>query len=299
MADANSGSLLVLGSLNLDTTVFVDAHPAPGETVVAHSKQTGLGGKGANQAVAGARAGVPTSLVSAVGDDAAGAELMAGVAAHGVDTAHVFTVTGAASGVALITVDSHGENSIVVVPGAAHELDARTVAEACSRISGERSVLLAQLELPAALVEAACLAAHAAGARIALNLSPAQPVSAALLAVCDPLIVNAHEAQELVGFLVDAHTSERAVRELTERCVAVVITLGPDGAAFGDATGIGRCAGQKVDVVDTTGAGDAFAGALAAALVEGRELADAVEQGTRAGAATVQHLGAQPPASAR
>lgn len=297
MAGATQGLLLVLGSVNHDIIVFVDAHPAPGETVVAHSSQTGLGGKGANQAVAGVRAGVHTALISAVGDDAAGRELIAGVQAHHVDTTQVATVAGAISGTALITVDSHGENSIVVAPGAANALDARTVAAACSAACAEGSVLLAQLELPTDVVEAACLAAHAAGARVALNLSPAQPISEELLAICDPLIMNVHEAQELLGFAIADNTVERAVRRLAERCVSVVITLGSDGAAFGDTAYVERRAAPQVAVVDTTGAGDAFAGALAAALVQGNSLADAVERGIAAGAIAVQHVGAQPPAS--
>ncbi|NYI41595.1 ribokinase [Demequina lutea] len=290
------GPLIVLGTVNRDHVVFVDLHPLPGQTILGHSYETGTGGKGSNQAVSAARAGAAVTFVSAVGDDSAGAELLADLAAKGVNVSHVTRVDGQPSGVALITVSADGENSIIVAPGASASLDPALVSGTVADLVEPGSVLLTQLELPLPVVERACLVAHERGARVVLNLSPMQPVAEAVLAACDPLIVNAGEAATLAESrcesVQDAHDVAQA---LAARCRSVVVTLGGDGAVVADGAPARHFPGETVPVVDTTGAGDSFAGALAAALVAGAGLDDAVRSGIQASALTVQHVGAQPP----
>lgn len=292
--------LIVLGTVNRDHVIFVDHHPLPGETILGHSYETGTGGKGSNQAVAAARAGASVMFVTAVGDDSAGAEMLADLEAKGVDVSRAAVMDSMPSGVALITVSADGENSIIVAPGASALLDPIRVNESIADIAGARSVVLTQLELPLAVVESACLAAHRAGSRIVLNLSPIATVSEALLETCDPLIVNAGEAAALTHAACDsieeAHDTADA---LATRCGSVVITLGAKGAVVADSSPARHFPAHKVQVIDTTGAGDSFAGALAAALVSGTTLDEAVKSGIDASALTVQHAGAQPPAGWR
>jgi len=300
--DPDSGStpapLIVLGTVNRDHVVFVDKHPLPGETILGHSYETGTGGKGSNQAVAAARAGAPTMFVSAVGDDSAGDQMLADLEAKGVDVSRVTHVDSMPSGVALITVSADGENSIIVAPGASATLDPVRVSATVTDLVTPGAVLLTQLELPLAVVELSCLAAQASGARVVLNLSPIAEISEALLGTCDPLLVNAGEAASLLQAPCDTlEQAHSAADALARRCRSVVITLGGDGAIAADASPARHFPGKKVPVVDTTGAGDSFAGALAAALLRGETLDDAVTSGIAASALTVQHVGAQPPAN--
>jgi ribokinase len=260
--------LVVLGSINLDYTVVVEHRPAPGETVLADTLVTATGGKGANQAVAAAAAGVRPVLLAAVGPDAAAA--VEELQLKGVDLAHLQHTT-TPTGIALITVGADGENTIVVAPGANAVLDAVAVAQHVRDLDPD--VLLAQLEVPVDTVLAAARVAR----RFVLNYSPALPVPNELLELADPLIVNETEAAQLSA----------APRSL-------VVTLGAAGARFVDADGEGSIPAPTVDVVDTTGAGDAFAGTLAAALVGGATLRDAVAAGVAAGSAAVRFVGAQP-----
>ncbi|WP_430867056.1 PfkB family carbohydrate kinase [Demequina aurantiaca] len=291
--------LVVVGAINQDQIVSVPHIPLPGETVLGRSFRSRPGGKGANQAAAAARAGAEVTLVSAVGQDDAGRSLLRHLASAGVDIAHVVTDSSAPSGVALIAVSPSGENSIVVALGAAAGLDPVATAGTVATLISAGDVLLTQLELPQAVVTASCSAAGAAGARVVLNYSPVREVPADVLVAADPLIVNAGEAAALAGFPVQSRDdAERAARSLAARARSVVITLGPVGAvAYGD-NQLTFCAGLPVTAVDTTGAGDSFAGALAAALGTGATLHEATLLGIAAGAATVQHEGAQPPASA-
>lgn len=294
------GSLIVLGTVNRDHVVFVDLHPLPGETILGHSYETGTGGKGSNQAVAAARAGAAVTFVSAVGDDSAGTELLADLVAKGVNVSHVTRVDGQPSGVALITVSADGENSIIVAPGASASLDPALVSDTIADLVEPGSVLLTQLELPLPVVEKACLVAHARGARVVMNLSPMQPIAESLLAVCNPLIVNAGEAAALARSKCESVHDARSVAEvIAPRCGSVVVTLGADGAVVADDARARHFPAQAVHVVDTTGAGDSFAGALAAALVAGAGLDEAVRSGIQASALTVQHVGAQPPRDRR
>jgi len=260
--------LVVVGSINIDYTVVVDHRPAPGETVLASALVTSIGGKGANQAVAVAGAGVRPVLLAAVGPDAAAA--VEELQLRGVDLSHLQHAT-TPTGIALITVGADGENTIVVAPGANALLDDVAVAQHVRELDPD--VLLAQLEVPVATVLAAARVAR----RLVLNYSPALEVPNELLELADPLIVNETEAAQLSA---------------TPR--SLVVTLGAAGARFVDAGGEGSILAPAVDVVDTTGAGDAFAGALAAALVTGASLREAVEAGVAAGSEAVRFLGAQP-----
>lgn len=293
---SSASPLIVLGTVNRDHVVFVERHPLPGETLLGHSYETGTGGKGANQAVAAARAGASVTFVSAVGDDSPGRDMLEDLSAQGVDVSQVTTIDHLASGIALITVSRDGENTIIVDPGASATLDPATVSDTLLRLMRPGTVLLTQLELPLPVVVEGCLAAHSAGARIALNLSPLQEVPEDLLAVCDPLIVNAGEAAALAHTSCDSVEAALAVADgLARRCRSVVVTLGAQGAIVADDGPARHFPSHDVKVVDTTGAGDSFAGALAAALVGGATLDAAVLSGIDAAALTVQHVGAQPP----
>lgn len=293
--------LIVIGSANTDYTVVVDRHPQPGETLLGGDVTTGTGGKGANQALAAARAGGRPVLLAAVGADATGRALLEALGSSGVDVSNVAIDADAPTGVALIIVARDGENTIVVAPGANGRLDAESVAARVAELAGAGCVLLAQLEVPLAVVEAAAAAIDRAGGRVVLNLSPSRPVSDSLLALCDPLVVNETEAADLVAAPVDGPVpAAAAAAALLERCRSVVITLGSEGAVFAARDGgagpvSGHRPAPRVEVVDTTGAGDAFVGTLAAELAEGDDLEAAVELGVAAGAAAVQWLGAQPP----
>jgi ribokinase len=289
-----SSPLIVLGSANRDYTVVVERHPLPGETVLGGSVVTGTGGKGANQAAAAARAGAKPVFVGAVGDDSTGADILAELEAAGVDVSRVARSTEP-TGIALITVSRDGENTIVVAAGANGSLAPDPVAHVVATLAGPGSVLLAQLEIPVGVVAAAADVVAHAGGRFVLNLSPSVSVPSRMLGLADPLIVNESEASELAGSRIEsARDAEVVARRLLGSSRSVVITLGGDGVVIADVSGIVHLPSERVTVVDTTGAGDAFAGALAAALATGATLRDAVVAGIAAGAAAVQHVGAQP-----
>jgi ribokinase len=237
----------VVGSVNMDLVFAVDTLPAPGATVLASALTRSPGGKGGNQAVAAARAGADVVLVAAVGDDATGAALRAHLQGHGVDLAGVVALP-APSGTASIVVDAHGENVIVVAPGANAQLEL-TSTRLRDLVAG-CEVLLMQLEIPLRTALAAARLARAAGATVMLNASPAgaDPAALAQLAeLTDVVIVNESEA----------HSWDWPVAHL-------VTTLGARGATHRSAAGEDRAPAPSVDVVDTTGAGDVFAGVLAA-----------------------------------
>ncbi|WP_166874100.1 ribokinase [Salinibacterium sp. ZJ450] len=288
--------LIVLGSANRDLTVLVPRHPLPDETLLGSRLVTGTGGKGANQALAAARAGIRPLFVAALGTDVAGDELLADLAGGGVDVSGVVRVAEQPTGIALITVSEAGENTIVVVPGANGDLDVTAAAMAVSAASAPGTVLLAQLEIPLEVVQAGAVAVAEAGGRFVLNLSPARAVPAELLGLADPLVVNESEASLLAGQPVSSPESAASVaRALLEMSRSVVITLGAAGVVVADADGVRHVDAQRVTVLDTTGAGDAFVGALVARLADGQDLDAAVLAGVAAGADAVQHVGAQPP----
>ncbi|MFJ7771580.1 ribokinase [Streptomyces sp. NPDC097107] len=283
--------LLVVGSANADLVIGVERRPGAGETVLGTDLAVHPGGKGANQAVAAARLGARTALLARVGDDDYGRLLLDSQRAAGVDTVGVL-VGGAPTGVALITVDPSGDNSIVVSPGANGRLAPGDVRAAASLFHASR-VVSTQLEIPLeTVVEVVrCLAPDS---RFVLNPSPPRPLPREVLAACDPLIVNEHEAKVILG---DACVSERpedwARILLAKGPRSVVVTLGAEGALVASGTGVSRVPSVRVDAVDTTGAGDAFTAALAWRLGTGESLAEAAAYAARVGAAAVTRAGAQ------
>jgi ribokinase len=279
--------VVVVGSINLDTTLDVTRLPAAGETVLATGARTAVGGKGANQAAASALQGVPTALIAGVGDDAAGGSLLDALRATGVDVSGCRVVAGALSGQALITVDDAGANTIVVAAGANAELEAADVTPA-----GRARVVLVQLEIPHSAVRAALAAGRAGGAVTILNPAPARPLDRTLLALCDVVVPNEHEAVALTGAL----TVREAAAALAASApgITVIVTCGPQGAlVYRDGETIDVPA-LIVEAVDTVAAGDAFCGVLAACLAEGGQLDEAVRRASAAGAHATTVHGALP-----
>jgi ribokinase len=282
-----AASVLVIGSVNQDITVRVQRFPAPGETLLGRDVAYALGGKGANQAVAAARTGTPTALLATVGDDGPGRELRQLLASRDVDVSMLLTGT-LPTGTAHILVDDSGENQIVVVPGANHETDVVRV-QAAADVIAAAAVVVLQGEIPAAAIERAV--ALAGAARTVLNLAPFLDLDAETLARVDILVVNEAEAGLLLGRKVSAADALAAAEELASMSRAAVITLGAAGAVWaGD--GSGHSPAPAVDPVDTTGAGDAFVGVLAAATAAGRPLGRAVQDGVRAASRSVLQPGA-------
>ncbi|QIK08920.1 ribokinase [Streptomyces sp. ID38640] len=286
--------VLVVGSANADLTVRVDRRPGAGETVLGTDLVESAGGKGANQAAAAARIGGRTALLARVGGDAYGELLLGAQRAAGTDVTPVIVDGTARTGTAMIIVDPDGDNSIVVSPGANAALTPQDVAAAKDTIAASAVVSL-QLEIPMESVRATAAAAEQAGTRVVLNPSPAPTADLApeLLSVADPLVVNEHEARQLSG-LTDGTPTEwaQALRDRGAR--SVVVTLGGDGALVLDASGAENVPGVRVKAVDTTGAGDAFTGALATRLARGDALPEAARFAVRVGAAAVTKPGAQP-----
>ncbi|WP_409472006.1 ribokinase [Streptomyces sp. HC307] len=283
--------LLVVGSANADLVIGVERRPAAGETVLGSDLAVHPGGKGANQAVAAARLGARTALLARVGDDAHGRLLLDSQRAAGVDTVGVL-VGGAPTGVALITVDPSGDNSIVVSPGANGKLTPEDVRAAGSLFHASR-VVSAQLEIP---LETVVEAVRSLGpdSRFVLNPSPPRPLPQEVLAACDPLILNEHEAKVILGdALVGDDPADWARILLARGPRSVVVTLGAEGSLVASAEGVTRVPSVKVDAVDTTGAGDSFTAALAWKLGAGASLAEAAAYAARVGAAAVTKQGAQ------
>jgi ribokinase len=278
--------IVVVGSANMDVVGLAERLPRPGETVLGDDFVMTPGGKGANQAIAAARAGGTCAFLGAIGSDAFGVTINARLTASGVDMTHVRTSYGT-SGVAVIMVDHAGENSILVSPGANSTFVNLTDAERA--VIAAADVLVCQQEIPAETVTAAARTAHAAGTRVVLNAAPARELSPELLAAVDLLVVNESEAAAIAG------QDEPDIGALLTVVSRVVLTLGGDGAWYADRDGRSeRIPAFRVEVADTTAAGDAFTGALAVAWGEGRDLVDAVRWASAAGAACVRTVGAYP-----
>jgi ribokinase len=275
---------VVAGSANMDLVGLAERLPLPGETVLGDDFVMMPGGKGANQAIAAARAGGHAVFLGAIGSDAFGVTLNARLNAAGVDTVHVRTSYGA-SGVAVIMVDRAGENSILVSPGANSTFTDLTEAE--ERVIAGGDVLLCQQEIPVGTVIAACRAARAGGTRTILNAAPARELPADLLANVDLLVVNEVEAQAITG------SEEPDMAALLALVPRVVLTMGGAGSRYAERDGRDEhVPAFPVEATDTTAAGDAFTGALAVAWGEGRDLVEAVRWANAAGAVCVRQLGA-------
>ncbi|MFE9488693.1 ribokinase [Streptomyces sp. NPDC006641] len=278
--------IAVLGSTNMDLVAYVDRAPERGETVTGRELRTVPGGKGANQAVAAARAGGEVTMIGAVGDDEYGRELRSTLEHAGVDTDLLHTAEGP-SGTAHIVVDDVGANSIVVIPGANGTVTALGPGEMAAIAGAE--LLLLQLELPLSAVIEGARTAHAQGVRTILTPSPVQPLPSELLDCVDLLIPNEHEATALSGF-TDPHA---AARHLLGQVPAVVITLGAKGCLYAARGGEPVLfPAPEVTAVDTTGAGDTFVGTLAVALGERRPVPEALAWASAAAALCVQRPGA-------
>src|SRR4051794_4919070 len=278
----------VVGSVNLDLVVRAATLPGPGETVTGGTFERHGGGKSANQAVAAARQGATVRMVGAVGTDDLGDEAVADLAGEGVDVSAVARVP-AATGVAVIVVDEAGENQIAVASGANAELAPDAVEAALAGAEAGGGALLG-LEVPDAPGLGAARAARAAGPHVVLNPAPARALPVELLAAGPVLTPNEPEAAALSG----EPDPEAAARALAARTGApVVVTIGSRGALLADGDALERIPAPEVEAVDTTGAGDAFNGALAAALAGGAELAEAVRAAVAAAADSVRRPGAR------
>lgn len=285
-----AGHIVVVGSLNMDMVVRTPHLPNTGETVIGSDFRNYPGGKGANQAVAAARLGAQVKLVGRVGADSFGDILLDTLAQAGVDTTHVVQLENEASGVAFITVDDGGQNTIVVASGANGSLSPEDVSAAEAAFSNA-SVLLVQLECPLAAVERAIQLAKRHGAKVVLNPAPAQLLDASLLKRVDYLIPNQTELALLAG----QDSIQSAVQVLREHGVGrLVVTMGSEGALVVDGEFHRKIPTYPVQVVDTTAAGDAFAGAFAVGLTEGLSTTQATLWGNAAGALAVTRPGAQP-----
>ncbi len=292
--------IVVVGSSNTDMIVKTDRIPKPGETVIGGIFSMAAGGKGANQAVAAARAGGKVTFVGRVGTDLFGGQAVKGFRADGINVSRIVRDKKAASGVALIFVDAAGENSIAVASGANAALSPADVRKAKAAISAA-DVLLMQLETPLETVEAAADIAAKRNVPVILNPAPAQTLPDSLLKKISILTPNEHEAEMLTGIPVQSsEDADAAAGALTAKGVGmVIITLGPRGAYVYSDSFKGLLAGFPVSAVDTTAAGDVFNGAFAVAFAEKRPLADAVRFANAAAALSVTKMGAQPSAPKR
>jgi ribokinase len=273
----------------------VAALPRPGETVLGGDFFLSSGGKGANQAVAAARMGASTALVGCVGDDVDGRTVLADLKASAVDTSDVATLADVHTGAAFVMVAADGENFIVVAPGANDKLEAEPTADVVQRRLRPQDVLVTQAEIPLPTLVAAVLRADEMDGRAVLNLAPFRVVPDDVLRRCDPLVVNEGEAVALLEAAGSAGGEPQAMAaELGRRARSAVITLGGAGAVLSHGDAVEHVPSETVEVVDSTGAGDAFTGALAASLCRGDDLHTAVRLGVAAGSFAVGRPGAQP-----
>lgn len=285
--------IVVLGSVNTDLVLQCADLPLPGQTILGDGFRTLTGGKGANQAVAAARLGAPVAFIGCVGDDGFGRTARELLAAEGIDTAHLHTIAGTNTGVAMILVERSGQNCIALAAGANAALRPAHVDDAAALIEGA-AMLICQLESPLDAVQRAIDIAHAAGVTVLLNPAPVQPLPADLLAKVDVLVPNETEAAALTGLPPAApFDAARAAAQLRGQGPrTVIVTLGSAGALVSDAAGAVHVAAPRVQAVDTTGAGDTFIGAYAAARCAGAGLHQAITHGQRAAALSVTRAGA-------
>lgn len=282
--------ILVVGSLNMDLVVRTSRHPKIGETILGSDFQTFPGGKGANQAVAAARLGGQVSMIGRVGNDDFGETLLRTVQQNGVDASRILKDPSAATGVALITVDHAGQNTIVVASGANAKVSPEDI-QTASPLFSKGGILLLQLECPLSAVSEAVRLAHRNGMTVVLNPAPAQPLDPELLSGVDVLIPNQSELALLSG-KEDLSQGVKILQSWDVR--QVIVTLGDDGVLIAGEGYEEKLPAHHVEVVDTTAAGDAFVGGFAVALSEGLDVRTAAAWGNVAGALSVTRAGAQP-----
>jgi ribokinase len=285
------GKVVVLGSINRDLVLSVEAHPRPGETVSGADLREFPGGKGANQAVAAQRAGAACALFGAVGDDGFGEAMQTFLNSEGIDLSHLRVVQGRPTGIALITVDRHGENAIIVSAGANAALGPGDLA---GLVPAPGDLVVAQFEVPEPFIVAGFKRAHAAGAKTLLNPAPMRSLAPELLALTDLLILNETELESAGGGAPLG--DETAVTEAAQKLAAgqrhVIVTLGAQGCLAVTPEGVIRLPAPLAVAVDTTGAGDCFVGVLAAGLAEGLAFPVALERACKAASISVTRAGA-------
>ncbi|AKE93922.1 ribokinase [Cronobacter sakazakii] len=291
----SAGQLVVLGSINADHILNLEAFPAPGETVTGSQYQVAFGGKGANQAVAAGRSGADIAFIACVGEDDIGERIRQQLSRDNIDVAPVSAVAGESTGVALIFVNGEGENVIGIHAGANAALTPERVNEQREKIANARALLM-QLESPVESVIAAARIAHENQTTVILNPAPARALSDELLALVDIITPNETEAEKLTGVkVVDDDSAAQAARVLHQKGIeTVIITLGSRGVWL-SVNGEGqRVPGFRVKAVDTIAAGDTFNGALMTALLEGTPMLEAIRFAHAAAAIAVTRPGAQP-----
>ena len=295
-----AGEIVVVGSSNTDMILQMDHIPRPGETVLGGRFSMAAGGKGANQAVAAARAGGRVTFLARVGDDVFGRQAVAGFARDGINVDFILQDREASSGVALIFVAEGGENSIGVASGANGRLSPADVDATAARIAAA-NVLVMQLETPVETVRRAAEIAAGQGVCVILNPAPARSLADDLLQHVTVLTPNEHEAERLTGIEVaNVDGAARAAAALQASGIeTVIVTLGARGVFVASGEFTGAVPAFPVEPVDTTAAGDVFNGALAVLLAENRPLLSAVRFASAAAALSVTRLGAQPSAPSR
>jgi len=293
----SKSKIVVIGSSNTDMIIKMSRIPKPGETILGGKFNTAAGGKGANQAVAAARAGGEVTFVARVGKDMFGQQAVEGFKKDNINVENVITDENEPSGVAMIFVDDKGENSIAVASGANANLSIEDVENARDDVISANVVLM-QLETPIDTIRAAAKIAKDNDVKVILNPAPAQKLDDELLSLLDILTPNETEAELLTGIEVkDVESAKKAGKALLEKGLEIVIvTLGSEGALLVTKNVTKLIKGFKVEAVDTTAAGDTFNGTLAVGIAEGKDMEDAIKFANGAGALSVTKLGAQPSA---
>ena len=286
--------IAVIGSSNTDMICRVPSIPRPGETLMGTDFFTVQGGKGANQAVAAARAGGEVTFIACVGNDLFGQQAIEAYQKDGINTSCIQKIDGVATGVALINVADSGENSISVAPGANAHLLPETIDKFKDIILASDLVLM-QLEIPVETVKHVARIAHEAGIPVVLNPAPARKIDKETMKLLTLLTPNEHEASLLSGCWPEAHDEKESALEIQKQGVkSVIVTVGSKGAYYLDGEKSGFVEGIKVKAVDTTAAGDTFNGYLVVEMAKGKSLSEAIETANKAAAISVTRMGAQP-----
>lgn len=286
--------ILVIGSSNTDLITKVKNFPAPGETIVGKEYMEAMGGKGANQAMAAHRLGGNVQFITSLGDDANGKNALAYYEEEGLNVSSSLIVKGIASGTAIIVVDEHGENNIIITPGANNKLSS-TCLSSIESIIKEADILVLQMEVPYETVKEACALAKKNQTQVILNVAPAMPIDKDLLSNVDILVVNETEAETISREKIENIGEEGVVNTLLDMGVnTVVLTLGENGCFYKNGKERISSGAFEVDAIDTTAAGDTFCGALAAEIARGNSWEDTLIFASAASALCVTRMGAQP-----